>query len=208
MEFSTLDKMIEELEKEKNDYVKSMDSRIQQIRNAVEKMKKDYRNETIPQVNGMVEYMIAQGKKRLGKNLVEASDIPNNLLEEFYESMDRKVDTKRIIMSCKLQGVSEYHFFFTDRNVYVWGRNFSGGGCSVYPYKAIRTIKYIEKANGLSGILGCDRPIGQVKELEIKLDKGVQENEIINLRKVFKSIDGTNVMRLLLDLRDYADREQ
>ena len=37
MEFSALDKMIEELEREKNDYVKSMDSRIPKIRNAVEK---------------------------------------------------------------------------------------------------------------------------------------------------------------------------
>ena len=202
MEFAVLDKMIEELENEKNDYVKSMDSRIQQIRNAVEKMKEEYRNETIPEATGMVEYMIAKGKERLGKKLVEACDIPKDILEDFYEATDRKVDTKRVVMSSELDGGScgRFYFFFTDRMVYLWRTDLIEEGCSVYPYKEIRSIKYIKSSGGIL--------LQTRKEVEVKLDKAVQEKEVLNLRRAFEYADGTNLMRLLLDLRDYADREQ
>lgn len=205
MEFVTLDKMIEELEKEKTNYVKVMESRIQKIKDAIEKMKEEYRNETIPEANDMVEYMIAKGKERLGKDLVQASDIPKDLLEDFYEAMDRKVDIKRIVMKYQLEGKfnTVYHFFFTDSTVYLWGHHILGSGCSIYPYKDIQTIKVGEKSNG--GLLACTQTIE--RDAEVIFNRKIQENERINLEKVLTEIADKNLVRLLLDLRDYADRE-
>ena len=140
MEFSTLDKMVEELEQEK----KILESKIDKIKAAIKKMKEEYRNENLPEAGDMVSYMIKKGKECLGKNLIEASDIPKDVLENFYEYMDRKVDTKRIVMACKEEGdyLGKFYFFFTDKQVYLWGTSITGQGCSIYPYKSIRTLKF------------------------------------------------------------------
>lgn len=47
----------------------------------------------------------------------------------------------------------------------------------------------------------------QKKEVEVKIDKNVQENEQITLKKVFTIYNDINLMRLLLDLRDYKECE-
>ena len=77
MEFATLDKMIEELEKEKQDYVNSIDTRINKIKQHIAEMKNVYREETMPTVNSMVDYLLDNAKKRLGEDrVIEACDIP------------------------------------------------------------------------------------------------------------------------------------
>lgn len=57
MEFATLDKMVKELEKEKDAYVKDMDNRISNIKACIENMKETYRKEMMPEASGMVDIL-------------------------------------------------------------------------------------------------------------------------------------------------------
>ena len=64
MEFATLDKMVEKLEEEKEAYVKQMDEQIAAIKRSIQKMKEEYRKETMPEATSMIEYIRQCAKKR------------------------------------------------------------------------------------------------------------------------------------------------
>ena len=93
MEFSTLDKMVEELEQEKLDYVNKMEKRIAIIKQSIETMKDEYRKETMPKVSGMVEYLLERAKKRLGKEVIEACDITEDMKDAVDDTVDGVKDS-------------------------------------------------------------------------------------------------------------------
>lgn len=195
MEFATLDKMIKELEEEKNAYVKSMEKKIDSIKKSVEKMKDEYRKETMPEVTGMVDYLLERAKKRLGDKIIEASDIPEDVMDDFYEVTKRKVDTKRVVLGHENGcSVARYWFFFTDKELYLWRRN---KGYSVYTYEAIKDLK-INKTY-------------YSKDVDMLVDwKDCKEQSGEDLRYVLKLMDSDDeaIVRLLLDLRDFANRSK
>ncbi len=217
MEFATLDKMIMELEKEKEIYVKDMDNRISDIKACIEKMKADYRKETMPEVNGMVEYLLERAKKRLGDAVIEASDISEKVMEDFYEATERKVNLKRIVLGYKivddLEAFGESWFFFTDKELYVWCYDRLIRGYSIYPYKAIKNVQYDKKtAVDIRTPLLRTPTFEYMTNTEIKVD--VDENvdvkidNYVTLRYLLvKAGDNAEaIVRLILDLRDFANQ--
>lgn len=202
MEFATLDKMIMELEKEKESYVKIMDERIGEIKKGIEKMKDAYRKETMPVETGMVEYLLERAKHRLGDDVIEASDISEALMDDCYCVTERQADTNRVVLAwkCKykysstlLSAISaataaEVNWlFFTDKEVYLWNDKHKQNWC-VYPYKSFISVKTF----GGTEVV-CD---DTAKEHGFSL-KWLLEN----------CEEGEQMARLFMDLKEYASRE-
>lgn len=201
MEFATLDKMITELEKEKDVYVKSMDARIADIKECIVKMKEMYRNETMPEESGMVEYLLERAKKRLGDAVIEASDIPEDLMDDFFNVTERKVDVKRIVLGYRCN-VRDFGLFFTDKELYVWVNDLQHS-YSVYPYKAILDLSFRDRDR--SNIIAIDK-----MNVDVDVDKDTCiENSGGSLSRILNFAEKQEqkaIVRLLLDLRDYANR--
>lgn len=200
MEFAALDRMIVELEKEKDAYVKDIEARIMGIKECIIKMKEDYRNETLPEVSGMVDYLLERAKKHLGDAVIEASDISEKLMDDFYEVTKRTVDVKRVILAYQeVSKTEKYWFFFTDKEFYLWSDTggFGRNSYSIYPYKAIWD-------------LSC-REVFLLTEVDVDVDVDMCTIDFnISLDKVLKSPFGNAeaIIRLLLDLRDFANRSE
>lgn len=184
MEFATLDKMIIELEKEKEVFVRDMEARIESIKNSIIKMKDEYRQETMPEVNGMVQFLLERAKKRLGDAVIEASDISEDLMDDFYCVTERRADVKRVVLATKL-GYSDW-LFFTDKEVYLWEDDFKEYWC-VYPYKSFISVKTFGSSN------------------EVEFDDTAEEHGTCLYNALYAE-NGEQVARLLMDLKDYAKR--
>lgn len=185
MEFATLDKMVEKLEEEKKAYVQQMDKQIAEIKRSIQKMKEEYRKETMPKVDGMVEYLLERAKKRLGTAVIEASDISEDLMDDFYNVTGRRADVSRVVLATKL-GYTDW-LFFTDKEVYLWEEEFKEYWC-VYPYKSFISVKSFGGRN------------------EVEFDKTAEEHGTCLYNALYNK-DGEQVARLLMDLKDYASRE-
>lgn len=70
MKFANVDNVIQELEKDKEEYEKSIDEKIDMLKKSIEDLKREYREETQPNETGMVDYMLETAKKRLGENFI------------------------------------------------------------------------------------------------------------------------------------------
>lgn len=193
MEFATLDKMITELEKEKDVYVKSMDARIADIKECIVKMKEMYRNETMPEESGMVEYLLERAKKRLGDAVIEASDIPEDLMDDFFNVTERKVDVKRIVLGYRCN-VRDFVLFFTDKELYVWVNDLQHS-YSVYPYKAILDLSFRDR---------------DYVDVDVDKDTCIENSggSLYHILNSVKEQEQKAIVRLLLDLRDYANRSE
>lgn len=181
MEFATLDKMVAELEKEKETYVNLMNERIGEIKKSIERMKHEYRKETMPEVSGMVQYLLEKAKKRLGDAVIEASDISEDLMDDCYCITERRVDIKRVVLAAKL-GYFGW-LFFTDKEVYLWEESFKKYW-AVYPYKSFISVKTDE----------------------VKFDNTAEEHGTCLCNALYDEA-GEQVARLLMDLKEYACRE-
>ena len=115
-------------------------------------------------------------------------------MDDFYEDVDRKIDKKRIVLAIRVEqkekdlsfllGKPSYWLFFTDSEVYLWEGHF----WARYPYKSFITLKSY-------GIGYC----------EVELDGSEEENDVY-ISRVLGGEEGQKIARLLLDLRDFANR--
>lgn len=201
MEFATLDKMIMELEKEKESHVKIMDERIGEIKKGIEKMKDEYRKETMPEATGMVQYLLERAKRRLGDDVIEASDIPEDLMDDCYCITERQADTSRVVLAWKCKYSYERGIFveakvswlfFTDKEVYLWDDEYKQNWC-VYPYKSFISVR----TSGKTEVV-CD---DTAKEHGFDLKRFLEECEKGEREK------GEQLARLFMDLKEYASRE-
>lgn len=207
MEFATLDKMIEKLEEEKKAYVERMDAQIAEIKRSIDKMKAEYRRETMPEATGMIEYIRQCAKKRFEENPVPSGfgrlfslggshsnfepvyafegDIDPSLVDNFYEASDRKINKKKIIMM--YQNTYTQYLFLMENAFYLYG--------SVS--KEIREYSYkgLEIKNEISGSITMDT-------YTVKFN-----GEYCDSGELAKFLDtNKGLVRLLLDIKDYAER--
>ncbi len=188
MKFANVDKVIQELERDKEEYIKNIDEKIDMLKKSIEDLKREYREETQPNETGMVDYMLETAKKRLGENFVEASDISADLLEDFYEVLDRKFDIKKIIFAIDVRGSGLWgpkRLFFTETEVYAWDEM---DNVESYPYKAFERI---ENIGGVYDVVYSENITQFLGD------------KIVNVFQYYK--DGKQVARLILDFRDFAN---
>ncbi len=151
-------------------------------------MKKAYREENMPIASNVVEYMLETAKSRLGADrVVEACDIPKDLMDDFNNITLRKYDTNKVVMAVKVRRNDEEWFFFSDTEVYLFECGFKKYWCRL-PYKSIESIER-----------------GLVGGWKVEYDKNGEENGT-SFEKAFCSVDGEQCARLLLDLRDYVNK--
>lgn len=188
MEFAMLDNLVKDLEKEKEEYVQSVEARLAEIRKCIDKMKEEYRKETLPEVNGMVEYLLERAKKRFGDKCIEVSDIPEDIIDSFYDWTDRKFDIKRIVLGYQCD--ESNWLLFTDSEVCEFYDSCIGTYGNIIPYKSIIDIKLYK--GGLNKVI--ESKFEGKNRMGVTLENAIHHNE------------GENIIRLLLDLRDYVKR--
>ncbi len=139
----------------------------------------------MPEVTGMVQYVLQTAKKRLGTAVIEASDISDDIMDDFFVVTGRRADVKRVVLAIKLG----YHdwLFFTDKEVYLWEDNFKQYWC-VYPYTSFISVRTFGNKN------------------EVEFDKTAEEHGTC-LYNVLYDDKGEQVARLLMDLKVYACKE-
>lgn len=116
---------------------------------------------------------------------MEASDISADLLEDFYEALDRNFDIKKIIFAIDAGIWGSIWLFFTETDVYMWNEK---DEVECYPYKAFKRIEF-------------RRDFYNIEYSEnITLPK---QRSIVVVFQEYK--DAKQVARLILDLRDFAN---
>lgn len=206
MEFATLDKMVEKLEEEKEAYVKQMDEQIAAIKRSIQKMKEEYRKETMPEASSMIEYIRQCAEKRFEGNqstldlfggftlggkhsnfqpvYAFEGDINKSLIDDFYEASKRKINKKKIIMM--YQNTATDYLFFFEKSFYLYQSFYRK--ISEYSYKGLEV-----RNNGISSsIMKETYDIWSNGEFCDVLTKFIDTNK--------------GLARFLLDLRDYANR--
>lgn len=205
MKFEDLVNEVLQLEKEQKEYISRTNERIAKINECIRVMKDEYRAETTPNVSSMTEYLLTRAKKRLGDMIIDACDIPEDVMDDFYEVTGRKVNTDKIVLAFQerhyvsssdvlgkaLCGNKNYWngdhwFFFTDSELYLWEDEHKQFWCR-YPYNSFIELRAGESSN------------------TVKFDKTAEENGT-GLYNLLYEPYGEQLVRLLLDLRDYAGK--
>lgn len=213
---------VEQMEKEREEYLKKSDKQLEEMREMIRYMKENASDMTKKRA-----FILERAKKRLGEvvissvpekkmksTILDVQDIPEDIIDEFYEMTDRTLNRDRVVLGFPfevydmLAGAGtgfaslfenpkhwgrtyHYWFFFTDTDIYIWKEK--GSSWSRYPYMCFKNMKAADHYTSFK----CDRT-SEEHGLDIK---EVTSGTFSISHPDFK----IQLMRLILDLQDYKE---
>lgn len=158
MDFRTMEEMVEELRKTQEGYNKAVQLRIMDIKAEIEKLKEEYRKQTIEDDKGLGEFVIERAKKYFEGYFFEPGEVPK-LVDDFYYLMNREVDKSKIIMlmvfgDCPIKisflsnsiEISKLVLVFTIESLYMYTEEIESG--QITKRKLVGAYNY----NNIAGI--------------------------------------------------------
>jgi len=224
MDFRTLEKTVETIEKEWIEYNEKQEERISKLKEAIEVLKEEYRKETKPEIEGIADYIIKRAQYYFRNQYYEAFEA-KGVIEDLYEATGRNVEKDKVLLVIEAESIlKRIAFFFTDEAVYCcsWKIEsnylFQREISDIPEYEFKLGYRVVESLYvGEEGMTVCIRPnaideeyyrYGAVEELVFRAEN-ISKKEL-------KSSDGRTTgkkkirfaelfKRFLLDIKEYAE---
>ena len=226
MDFRTLEKTIETIEKEWIEYNEKQEERISKLKEAIEVLKEEYRKETKPEIEGIADYIIKRAQYYFGNQYYEAFEA-KGVIEDLYEATGRKVEKDKVLLVIEAESIlKRIAFFFTDEAVYCcsWKIEsnylFQREISDIPEYEFKLGYRVVESLYvGEEGMTVCIRPDAIDEEY---YRYGAVENNVFRAKNISKEelkggkaeVGGKKSVRFaelfkrfLLDIKEYAEVE-